>query len=175
VRFRPVVAGLGVAVIVSACASSNVDEQRLAVLRREVVATAAAPGTTPWLFHGEAGSGNGIGFGGTSPTVVDVVRRLQGSRSTVTRFYAETAIRSGWVLHSIKCFAASDSFAAAKQFPGWVGDVVVGVGKTFNDADAVSIRLETDYHAQASATLAPTTAVPLTVATLADTCLGAPS
>ena len=136
---------------------------------------APAPGTTPWLFQGEAGSGNGIGFGGTSPTVLDVVRHLQGSRSAVTRFYAATAIRSGWVVHSITCFAASDSLVAVKQFPGWIGDVVVGVGKVFNDADAVSIRLETDYHSGAPATITPTTAVPLTVAALAQTCLGAAS
>jgi hypothetical protein len=183
-RARHVVASVDVAVIFSACGSSNnVDRQRLAVLRRDAVATAQAPGTTPWLVQGQAG-GRGIGFGGSSPTVLNVDRRLQGSRSSVTRFFAQTAIRSGWLVNSIRCSASSDSFAGAKQFPGWVAGVVVTVGKAFLGAQAVSINLETDYHgnlltenhAGASATVAPRTgAAPLTVDALVHTCLGAPS
>jgi hypothetical protein len=100
----------------------------------------------------------------------------------VTRFYAQTAIRSGWVVKSIRCSASSDSFAGAKQFPGWVAAVVVTVGNAFMGAPAVSINLETDYHGNlrpdshvgASATVAPRTGVaPLTVEALAHTCLGA--
>jgi len=174
------VVGFGVALLVSACGSSNVDSQRLAVLRRDAVATAQAPGTTPWLVQGQAG-GRGIGFGGSSPTVLNVDRRLQSSRSSVTRFYAQTAIRSGWLVDSIRCSTSSDSFAGAKQFPGWVAAVVVTVGNAFLDAPAVAINLETDYHgnvrtnsnAGVSATVAPRTGVaPLTVEALAHTCLG---
>jgi hypothetical protein len=75
-RARHIVASLGVAVILSACGSSSVDRQHLAVLRRDALATAQAPGTTPWLVQGQAG-GRGIGFGGSSPTVLNVDRRLQ--------------------------------------------------------------------------------------------------
>jgi hypothetical protein len=152
-----------------------VDKQRLAVLRREVLATAQAPGTTPWLIQGQAGS-RGIGFGGTSPTVLNVDRRLQGSRSLVTGYYAQTAILSGWRVNSIRCSALSDSFTGVKQFPGWVAAVVVTVGDAFLGAQAVAINFETDYHAGASGTLTPRSgAAPLTVETVANTCLGAAS
>ena len=160
--------------MVSACGSSNVDARRLAVLSHDPLATSEAPGTTPWLEREEAGSGNGIGFGGTSPTVVLVVRRLRGPRSSVTRTYAEIAIRSGWLVNSIRCTASDDLFAASKQFPGWVATAVVGVGITFKGAPAVTINFETDYHGRRSATvLTPTPVKPLTVQALADTCLGA--
>jgi hypothetical protein len=102
----------------------------------------------------------------------------------VTRFYAQTAIRSGWLVNSIRCSASSDSFAGAKQFPGWVAAVVVTVGNAFMGAPAVAINMETDYHgnvrtnsnAGVSTTVAPRTrTAPLTVDALAHTCLGASS
>lgn len=176
-----VAAGLGISVILSACGASSADKLHLAILRREALATAQAPGTTPWLVQGQAAS-TGIGFGGRSPTELSVDRRLQGSRSSVTRYYAQTAILSGWRVNSIRCAASSDSFTGAKEFPGWVASVVVTVGNAFLGAPAVAIFFETDdtgsirpdSSAAVSGTLTPrTTIAPLTVESLADTCLGA--
>jgi hypothetical protein len=174
--------GLAFAATLSACGGSNVDAHRLTVLSQDPVATAQAPDTTPWIpavatadairGNGEAGSGNGIGFGGTSPTLALVTRHLNGSPSAAVRFYAETAIRAGWRLFHIDCHRYGDSFAAAKQFPGWVGSVVVGTGR-FKGAPAVTITLETDYHDGAATRLSVVPAErPLTVHDLASTCVG---
>lgn len=165
------IAGLGVAVIASACGSSNVDAHRLAILSHDPFAVAQPPGTQPWLHQGSAG---GIGFGDTSPTVLIVVRRLQGPKSSVARYYAETAIRSGWRVYPIRCSDSHDSISASKQFPGWVASAVADVGSPFKGAPAVTIDFETAYHGKESPTvLSPPGVAPLTVQALAHTCLGA--
>lgn len=181
-RVTRALAGLAFVVSLSACGGSSIDAHRLAVLSQDPLATAQAPNTTPWIpavdtadaikRNGNAGSGNGIGFGGTSPTVVQVTHHLHGSPSSALRFYAETAIRSGWRVFPIHCYAYGDSFTANKQFPGWVATADVGILRR-NGEPAVTINIETDYHGGASETLLPQTAVkPLTVQGLASTCIG---
>jgi hypothetical protein len=167
----------------SACGGSSIDAHRLEVLSQDQLATAQAPNTTPWIpavdtadaikRNGRAGSGNGIGFGGTSPTLVQVTHHLQGSATAALRFYAETAIRSGWLVFPIHCYASGDTFTASKQFPGWVATADVGILRR-NGEPAVTINIETDYHGRGSETVLPQTAAkPLTVQGLASTCIGA--
>lgn len=166
----------------SACGASGIDERRLTVLSQEQIATARAPDTTPWIpaidtaehirKNGSAGSGDGIGFGGTSPTLVQVRRHLQGSPAAALRFYAETAIRSGWRVSSIRCASYGDSFSASKQFPGWVATADVGT-LGFNGAPAVTVNIETAFHGERTDTILRKTGVtPLTVQSLASTCIG---
>ena len=170
----PVVLCMGI--LAAGCGSRNVDSQRAATLRRDPLGVAQAPGTTPQFTHSNAGSGDGIGFGGVSPTVVEVIRHLQGDRPVVTRYYAAVAIQAGWQINSIRCSTQSDSFAGSKQEPGWVASVVVGVGKVFGDTQAVSIVFETDWHGSVTpGTLGVDPVTPLTVATLGGTCLSAPA
>ena len=180
-RMARALAGLAFVVSLSACGGSSIDAHRLAVLSQDPLATAQAPNTTPWIpavdtadaikRNGSAGSGNGIGFGGTSPTLVQVTRHLHGSPSAALRFYAETAIRSGWRVFPIHCYASGDSFTANKQFPGWVATADIGIlGQ--NGEPAVTINIETDYHGGAEAVLPQTAVKPLTVQGLASTCIG---
>src|SRR6478672_7654155 len=115
---RTLVAGAAVASLAACGGVSRVDAHRLHVLSNDPLAVARAPGTTPWIpaddspdhieANGSAGRGDGIGFGGTSPTLVQVTRHLQGKPADVLRFYAETAIRNGWRISQIHCSAYSD-------------------------------------------------------------------
>jgi hypothetical protein len=149
-----------------------VDNQRRAVLDRDPLITAQAPGTTPWIHQSDAGAGNGIGFGGTSPTVVDVVRHLEASRASVARYYAKTAIRSGWRVTKIDCLASDDLFSAGKQFHGFVATATVGVGTLFRGEPAVSVWIETAYHGEETdSTLGSISVKQLTISSLAQTCL----
>jgi hypothetical protein len=183
VQVTRVIAGFTLVVSLSACGGSSIDAHRLAVLSQDPLATAQAPNTTPWIpavdtadaikRNGSAGSGNGIGFGGTSPTLVQVTHHLRGSATAALRFYAETAIRSGWRVFPIHCYAYGDSFTANKKFPGWVASADVGILRR-NGEPAVTLNIETDYHGRGSETVLPHTAAkPLTVQGLASTCIGA--
>jgi hypothetical protein len=182
VQAKRSIAGLAFVVSLSACGGSSIDAHRLAVLSQDPLATAQAPDTTPWRpavdtadaikRNGRAGSGNGIGFGGTSPTLVQVSHHLQGPPSAALRFYAETAIRSGWRVFIIHCYAYGNSFTASKQFPGWVATADVGTLRLEGEP-AVTINIETDYHGRGSETVLPPTDIkPLTIQGLASTCIG---
>src|SRR3954452_19336659 len=118
---RRVAAVLGMLAIFSGCSSSSVDARRLHALGKDPLATVAAPGTS--LIHRYVTVGNGYGTG--TATSVLVTRRLDGSRSSVARFYAEVAIRADWRVH-VSCLTSSDVITATKQFPGWVAAAFVG-------------------------------------------------
>jgi hypothetical protein len=119
---------------------------------------------------GSVGSGNGIGFGGTSPTTLSVVRRLKGSKAAASRFYANQAIRSGWRTFSISCSATYNSFSSSKQFPGWTANVVVAVD--MQAEPSVRLNFNASYHGRAQKVLPSVTIPPLTVEGLSKTCLG---
>jgi hypothetical protein len=175
-----VLVGFAFVVSLSACGGSSIDTHRLAVLSQDPLATAQAPDTTPWIPAVDTpehirrnGTAGRISFGEPSPTSVQVRRHLQGSPSVALRFYAETAIRSGWrVVPTIQCYAeGSATFVAGKQFAGWVATAVVGT-LTIHGAPAVTIDITTDYHGRATETVLPETAYkPLTVQGLASTCI----
>jgi hypothetical protein len=182
VQVTRVIAGFTLVVSLSACGGSSIDAHRLAVLSQDPLATAQAPDTSPWIpavdtadaikRNGSAGSGNGIGFGGISPTLVQVTHHLQRSPSAALRFYAETAIRTGRRVFPIHCYAYGDSLTASKQFPGWAATADVGTLR-FKGAPAATINIETGYHGRGSETVLPETAVkPMTVQGLASTCIG---
>jgi hypothetical protein len=159
------------AIVLSGCTDNKVDNQRRAVLDHDPLITVQAPGTTPWIHQSDAGTGNGIGFGGTSPTVVAVTRHLEASRASVARYYAQTAIRSGWRVTKINCEAYGDGFSAGKQFDGFVATADVGVGSLFRGEPAVSVWIESSYHAGAETVLPSIPVAPLTISSLAQTCL----
>jgi hypothetical protein len=179
IRTRFLIVALVVSAIVAGCGSTNhVDEERLAILERDPLATAQAPGTTFWKILSVAGSDHGIGFGGSSPTSLDVVRRLQGARSSVTRSYAQEAIRSGWRVLNIRCYGTYDVISSVKQFSGWTANVLVSVDFPFDGSyegkRVVMLNFVTDSHERAASTLSPS-AVGLSVPAIAQTCLGPPS
>jgi len=183
-RYRRAIAcGAAVVSLAACCGGSGVDAHRLHVLSNDPLAVASAPGTTPWIpaddspdhieANGSAGSGNGIGFGGTSPTLVQVTRHLHGKPAAALRFYAETAIRNGWHISQIRCGVGSDSFSATKQFPGWTAAAVLAAGAVFRRMPAVSLNIETNYHRDDAPSVASTVVGHwLTVDDLASTCVG---
>ena len=159
--------------LASACASQHVDAQRLATLQHDPLVVVAAPGTSSLNHADSAGTGNGIGFGGTSPTVVSRALRLHGSRTAVARFYAQTAIRNGWRVSTVRCSAKTDLISASKQFPGWIATATIGVGDHYELGPAVTIFIETPWHGERTqSVLNPHAFRPLTLSGVARTCLG---
>jgi hypothetical protein len=149
------------------------------VLSRDPLATAKAPQTTPWVPAADtprAIEDNGMvganAFDEPTPTSVQVTHHLQGAPTAAMRFYAATAIRSGWHVSTPTCHAYGDAFTASKQFPGWVATAVVGTAR-FKGAPALTVSIDTDYHGRpGTPKTLPHNAPSLTLDDLAATCIG---
>jgi hypothetical protein len=135
---------LAIAVFLSACGSDQENDRSLNILQHDQFLRCRVHGVKPWTVLDTAGTTHGIGFGGTSPTLVLRDLRLTGNVDRVTAQLSACGAQAGWPVHPFTTGIAG--FWARKRFEdrwnatlnGYVGDHV------FKQQPAVEIRIEAD-------------------------------
>jgi hypothetical protein len=139
-----IAAALVIAALLSACGSDQENDRRLNVLQHDQFLRCRVDGAKPWTVLDTAGTTHGIGFGGTSPTLVLRDLRLTGNIDQVTAQLSTCAAQAGWSVHPFTTGIAG--FWARKRFEDrWNATLNVYVGDhVFRQQPAVEIRIETD-------------------------------
>ena len=130
--------------LLSALGSGRENRRRLHVLHQDQFLRCRVDGAEPWTVLDTAGTTHGIGFGGTSPTLVLRDLRLTGSIDQVTAQLSACAAHAGWSVHPLTTGIAG--FWARKRFEDrWNATLNVYVGDhVFRQQPAVQIRIETE-------------------------------
>ena len=102
------------AAILAGCAAERENVRRLHVLQGDQVLGCHVDGVTPWKVADMAGTTNGVGFGGISPTLVVRRLRLTGDASRVAAELSTCAANAGWSVHP-SCTTIV-GFSARKRF-----------------------------------------------------------
>lgn len=139
-----IAAALVIVALLSACGSDQENDRRLSVLQHDQFLRCRVDGAEPWTVLDTAGTTHGIGFGGTSPTLVLRDLRLTGNIDRVTAQLSACAAQAGWPVHPFTTGIAG--FWARKRFENrWNAILNVYVGDhIFGQRPAVEVRIETD-------------------------------
>jgi hypothetical protein len=142
-RGLAIVAALVIAALLAACGSDQENDRRLHVLQADQFLRCRVDGAKRWKALDTAGTTHGIGFGGTSPTLVIRDLRLTGNVGRVTAQLSTCAAQAGWSVHPLTTGIAG--FWARKRFEDrWNATLNVYVGNPALQPPAVEIRIETD-------------------------------
>jgi len=127
--------------------SDHANAQRLKTLQADGILHCNVTQIAPW--HGEdvdtAGGTHGIGFGGTSPTLVAREYYMNGADTKgVLNAFAGCAQADGWQMSQT---FDNSSLQATKTFPGgWLATLLIAIEKQapHNAQPVVEVQLETD-------------------------------
>jgi hypothetical protein len=138
-----IAAALVIAALLSACGSNQENSRRLHILQQDQFLQCRVDGAKPWTVLDKAGTTDGIGFGGTSPTLVLRDLRLTGNVGRVTAQLSRCAAQAGWPVHPFTTGIAG--FWARKRFEDrWNAILNVYAGDhVFGQQPAAEIRIET--------------------------------
>ena len=121
---------------------------RLDVLRADPIVRCQVAGTTPWEGNDVAGSNNGVGFGGRSPTTVTRVYHLDPARTgAVLDAYLACARDAGWRARRTPYRSADTMWVdGTKTFPsGWTATLLISAGqRAWHEQPAVLVHLTAD-------------------------------
>jgi hypothetical protein len=139
-------AALSLAATLAACASDSANAHRLHVLQHDPVLRCRPVGVTQAGALDSAGSRNGIGFGGVSPT--DLVRnfRLTGDANRVAAELSACATHAGWAVAADP--VSKPSFLVLrghKQFEDrWNASLEIFIGNDSQHRPSVQLEIDTE-------------------------------
>jgi hypothetical protein len=143
-RALAIAAPLAFTMMLAGCGSERENHRRLHVLQRDPVLACHVEGVQPWKALDTAGTTQGVGFGGISPTLVVRNLWLTGDAGRVTAELSTCAAKAGWSVHPSTTEIVG--LSAWKRFDDrWDAnlDVYVGVNP-FEHRPEVQINIETD-------------------------------